>query len=128
MRLVELQRYRQEAAGWNMLGWVSSFFSNKQVYLQALAERHARAMKHDPEIAFGDRKHRANLLAFDFIHFAQHENVCDPLRKLVQAVPHRLPEFGAMHYFIGLRLPLLWPFHVYPVPFWDELLRKFVGQ
>src|SRR5258708_12181757 len=84
-------------------------------------------MKHDPEIAFGYGKHRANLLAFDFIHLAQHENVCDPLRKLVQAVPHRLPESGAMQAFTGLTFPLLRPFHMYPLPFWPELLRPSVA-
>src|SRR5438132_7130386 len=95
----------------------------KPVSRQTFAQRHARAVEHDPQVAVRNRKRRADLLALDFIHFTHHEDGGDALRQLGKAVTHRLPEFVAMYDFIGLRFPFFWTVHVNPVTF----LHKFFG-
>src|SRR5437867_6908481 len=100
----------------------------KPVSRQTLTQGHARAVKHDPQIAVRNRKRGAYLFALDFIHFAHHENCGHALRELAQTLAHYLPEFVAMHDFIGLRFPFFWAVHVHPVTLRHELFRTFTGK
>src|SRR6266571_4874526 len=100
----------------------------KPVSRKTFAQGHARAVEHDPKIAVRNRKRCADLFALDFIHFAHHEHGGDALRQLGKAVTHRLPEFVAMHDFIGLRFPFFWAVHVNPVTFRYKSFGAFVVE
>src|SRR5439155_26591736 len=95
------------------------------VHSETFTQRHARTMKHHPQVAVRDHERRANLLALDFVHLAHHEHRGDALRQLAQAIAHRFPKFVPMHYFVGFRFPFLWAFHLHSLTLMYYFLRVF---
>jgi len=98
------------------------------VHLKTFAQRHPHPVQHHPEIAVRDRKNRANLFARDVVHFSHRENVAHFLRKFRKAIAHRLPEFGAMHDLVRLRLPFFWTFLMVPKADRNKLSQALVGK
>jgi hypothetical protein len=51
-------------------------------------------MEHRPQIAFGDAKHRAYLIAWSLVHFAEAKDSGHSVGKLVEAVVEGLKKLA----------------------------------
>src|ERR1017187_3180134 len=76
---------------------------SKPVGVEAAAQRHAGAVQHDPQVAFGNAELGADFLAVHAVHFTQVEYGKDIFRQFVRAIMEGFPKYLAVQTRAGTR-------------------------